>query len=489
MSSHNFIAMKQNESCKAVAHTCPTPSSMCNPFIAKSNGQSISGCIFSSPHSSFYIQTESLSSVSSQQGVHIHPKTLSPKPKPSSPYASHPQRPECMFSRSSAFCTSLYLSSSTCSETQKQLGNLPFLPHPTKCNQAFSAVHSSGSPSLPSGDMVDRWDESGNSEELTKGFLYLPRDGLDGSFHSEHYESKSLAFTEQMDFQMLSEELDIAITGNGENPRLDEIYETPQVSSPPEVEAEFQTHQQPVVSTGIPVNSSSPTSTVAAINKPRLRWTLELHERFVEAANKLDGADKATPKGILKLMNVEGLTIYHVKSHLQKYRLAKYLPETKEDKKASSSEEKKVSSISNEGDSCIKGSMQVTEALRLQIEVQKQLHEQLEVQRALQLRIEDHARYLQKILEEQQKAGNGLNFDNNQQSSSDRQNSETQLGSLPSQAASLQKTQSGTDSTSSNQTKHKITDFDIESKPPNQKRARPESAGPEQPPDEPTVEN
>ncbi|KAL7087330.1 hypothetical protein ACP275_13G061900 [Erythranthe tilingii] len=61
----------------------------------------------------------------------------------------------------------------------------------------------------------------------------------------------------------------------------------------------------------------------ATYPRPRLRWTQELHDQFVKAVDELGGANKATPKAILNLMGVPGLTLYHLKSHLQKFRLGK----------------------------------------------------------------------------------------------------------------------------------------------------------------------
>ncbi|XP_010550833.1 PREDICTED: protein PHR1-LIKE 3-like [Tarenaya hassleriana] len=145
--------------------------------------------------------------------------------------------------------------------------------------------------------------------------------------------------------------------------------------------------------------------------KPRLRWTAELHERFVDAVTQLGGPDKATPKTIMRTMGVKGLTLYHLKSHLQKYRLGRQVcKESNENSKDAScvgeSQDTGSSSTSslrmavqeqNEG-------YQVTEALRAQMEVQRRLHEQLEVQRRLQLRIEAQGKYLQTILEKACKA-------------------------------------------------------------------------------------
>ncbi|KAK3439617.1 hypothetical protein EUGRSUZ_C04050 [Eucalyptus grandis] len=54
--------------------------------------------------------------------------------------------------------------------------------------------------------------------------------------------------------------------------------------------------------------------------KPRVVWSVDLHRKFVSAVEQL-GYDKAVPKKILDLMNVEGITRENVASHLQKYRL------------------------------------------------------------------------------------------------------------------------------------------------------------------------
>ncbi|ONK79561.1 uncharacterized protein A4U43_C01F7630 [Asparagus officinalis] len=164
--------------------------------------------------------------------------------------------------------------------------------------------------------------------------------------------------------------------------------------------------QNKQVQQAIPSNSgqltvvSNPSSScTAGATKSRMRWTPELHDSFVEAVNQLGGSEKATPKGVLKLMKVEGLTIYHVKSHLQKYRTVRYRPESTQDKSEDeTTSAERIPSVS------LKKDFGLSEALRMQMEVQKQLHEQLEIQRNLQLKLEEQGRYLQKMLEQQCKA-------------------------------------------------------------------------------------
>lgn len=134
--------------------------------------------------------------------------------------------------------------------------------------------------------------------------------------------------------------------------------------------------------------------------KPRLRWTVELHERFVDAVTQLGGPDKATPKTIMRVMGVKGLTLYHLKSHLQKFRLGKQPHKEFNEhsmKEALDLQRNGSSSSGLVGRSMNDRNVHISEALRMQMEVQRRLHEQLE--KHLQLRIEAQGKYMQNILE------------------------------------------------------------------------------------------
>ncbi|GMQ04043.1 hypothetical protein CsSME_00049606 [Camellia sinensis var. sinensis] len=95
-------------------------------------------------------------------------------------------------------------------------------------------------------------------------------------------------------------------------------------------------------------------------------------------------------------MDLKGLTLYHLKSHLQKYGLGQQAKQqnTLEQNKESNANEHSV----------LNREVPIAEALRCQIEVQKRLQEHLEVQKKLQMRIEAQGKYLQSILEKAQKS-------------------------------------------------------------------------------------
>lgn len=155
--------------------------------------------------------------------------------------------------------------------------------------------------------------------------------------------------------------------------------------------------------------------------KPRLKWTPALHQRFVEAVNHLGGAERATPKGLMRAMGISGLTLYHLKSHLQKYRLGKNQQsescngnqqegDVNVDYAESDIEGCNTSEVVlDETNACVDESLDIAQTLQMQMEVQNKLHEQIEVQRHLQMRIEAQGMYLQSILKKAQETLAGYN--------------------------------------------------------------------------------
>ncbi|PON52221.1 Octamer-binding transcription factor [Parasponia andersonii] len=171
---------------------------------------------------------------------------------------------------------------------------------------------------------------------------------------------------------------------------------------------EFQTEQLEKLYSSSEHSDSS--KVAQRSTKQRIKWTQDLHERFVECVNSLGGAEKATPKAILKLLNSKMLTIFHVKSHLQKYRTSKYVAEHTKGKVETNSTLRGTTQLD------LKTGIQIKEALQ---HVSRSLQEQLEIQQNMQLMIEEQGKQLKKMLDLQLKTNKNLIFMKSLQMNSD----------------------------------------------------------------------
>jgi len=215
--------VKQSNSPEGSMSSCHSSPSTQNLFPSQVVCQKFSANCLSDTSPLSCVRTEVTDSSSLHDGLPFNHRNLSPEYGMGSPlsHVPHPQHSDLMFSRSSTFCTRLYLSSPASSMTCRQLSNLPFLPHPPKNEQLVSAVQSSNSPSLFSADISDIHSEDYQSDDLMKDFLNLSGDATDGIFPQENHDHNSSLLNEQMDLQTLSEQLGVAITDNGESPCLD----------------------------------------------------------------------------------------------------------------------------------------------------------------------------------------------------------------------------------------------------------------------------
>ncbi|PIA32728.1 hypothetical protein AQUCO_04400135v1 [Aquilegia coerulea] len=153
-------------------------------------------------------------------------------------------------------------------------------------------------------------------------------------------------------------------------------------------------------------NQEPPSVILTSDAKPRLRWTNDLHRRFVDAVMQLGGPKHAKPKALWRIMGVKGLTLYHLKSHLQKYRLSTHLKKDwAEPTKTATSTSYQVDSPRTNGSfgsflsSELNEEFDVSEALRKEIEGQRKIQLELEVEKRIQDRISSEQRYLEHMIE------------------------------------------------------------------------------------------
>ncbi|XP_050938994.1 myb family transcription factor PHL5-like isoform X2 [Cucumis melo] len=128
------------------------------------------------------------------------------------------------------------------------------------------------------------------------------------------------------------------------------------------------------------------------VSKTRIKWTEQLHQKFINCVDQLGGAQKATPKQLLHLMKTKGLTLIHIKSHLQKYRISQQIQELSKGKSERQINKKEpMHGSQNIG-------KQLMEAVTQLLHAQSSLNEQLEVQKKLISAIEEQMKQLRGVL-------------------------------------------------------------------------------------------
>ncbi|GFZ08634.1 myb-related protein 1 [Actinidia rufa] len=173
--------------------------------------------------------------------------------------------------------------------------------------------------------------------------------------------------------------------------------------------------------------------------RPRLRWTADLHDRFVDAVTKLGGPDMQI--SIVRVLmschyqhfnncaTMIDLLNWHLNYCNQPHSAYRSIDEHRSDSQVGAETNgfkgpdalplkepfaggsytdynaySSGATTSSSGVNSEPGEMPIAEELRCQIEVQKRLQEQFEVQKKLQMRIEAQGKYLQAILEKAQKS-------------------------------------------------------------------------------------